>query len=738
MGEIRCFPFNLLFACVAALTMSASAAKADPFGIPYNYLTVDQLNAAMTQAAEAPENLRSDLGPRPDVGGACPTMLDAFWKFPSALVEQCISPSVAETLKKCKVVTDGKIGPGVMTGAAGCLEDLTEQLDFSEPVDRITGALQGSVACMAKSVVQSTSLSPQEQRTAMGIIDGVKATYDEYQKLAKLAGNLANWGPGYIPKFLEIDFSGNDGDDGALSIGDWLMEADKIAADPEAYARSVSTDKIKTGLTAAVANAVMNPTQTIETLQNHWDPDRPLGGTDELLRQCNLGDAQIVWATRRASLKSAIADARISMEHYRHLTYCQITTGSQNFDAMSVSDKTYLLEGRDIAGQRQSRISHFGKWTRYERDYDRARTAYADFLKREAEFQEKFRTRTKELEPYLKQAKELKALARANIRKCGILIAPNALVSPLSDSPEEEMNHRILDLKASLLGMGCSIPLANFFVSGVQFEVDNPYRKWSDFLHWAHYAMRSGEVCSASGARLLQDKFGTAVSESFGTFANLTDCLHGEHEKQIVAEIQSFSVALEQLDQVIGTLGKEVAACNKMKATDTLWKAHALLADLPCNSLKGVGSRNELLLALSRKLRQPQCGKASSSSPSPENLQVVYRVTGSGFIPHYGGASYFTQGHHDILVTLESPPTEASLNAILTKAKDAYTYDPCEAQIPAIPGQAKLPTFWASGPQVEFVLGPAPKISRSQLEDTWKRDDQRGPSFMELKKAACR
>ncbi|MBN9670087.1 hypothetical protein [Roseibium aggregatum] len=738
MKTIR-LPFDRLVACAVIILLSAVPAKAtSPFGIPYTYLTVDQLNAAMTQAAEAPDNLRPDLGPRPDVGGVCPTMLDAFWKFPSALVEQCISPSVAETLKKCKVATDGKIGPGVMTGAADCFENLTEQLDFSEPVDRITGALQGSIACMAKSVVQSTNLSPQEQRTAMGVIDGVKATYDEYQKLAKLAGKLATGGPDVIPEFLVIDFSGNDGDNTSLSIGDWLMEADKVAADPAAYARSVSTDKIKTGLTAAVANAVMNPTETIEQLQTYWDPDRPLGGTDELLRQCNLGDAQVIWATRRASLTTAVADARISMEHYRHLTYCQITAGSQSFDTMSIRDKTYLLEGHDMAGQRKSHVTHFQKWARFQRDYERAHLAYSDFLKKEAAFKEKFQARARELAPFLKRAKELEALARANIRKCGILLAPNALISPLSDSPAEEMNHRIRDLKASLLGQGCSIPVANSVVSGIQFEVDYPYRKWSDFLSWAQYTLRSGRACSSHGFRQLHERYQTAVRESFGTAANMMSCLSGERERQIIADIDNFSGALADLDDVIGVLGKEVAACDKPKATDTLWKAHALLSDLPCASLKGVSSRNDLLLALSRKLQRPECGVAPAARPASQNLQVVYRVTGSGFIPHYGGASNFTKGHHDVLVTLKEPPTEASLNELLANVKDALTRDPCEAQIPAIPGQAKLPTFWASGPRIEFVLGPAPEIDRARLEDTWRRDEQRGPSFMELKKAACR
>ncbi len=715
------------------LLLLAAPVQAGPFGIPYDYLTVEQLNTDMASAAEAPENLRDDLGPPPKVGGFCPSMLDVFWKFPSALVEQCISPSVAETLKKCEVFTDTKIGPGVMSGAADCLSKLTEQLDFSKPIDRITGALQGSVACMAKSIVKSSNLSEPEQRTAMGVVDSVKATYDEYQKLAKLAANLATGGPGVIPEFLAIDASGNDGDSSSISIGDWLIEADKIAADPEGYAKSVSTDKVKTSITAAVANAVMNPTQTMEDLQNWWDPDRPLGGTDELLRQCSLSDAQIVWATRRASLKAAVADERISMEHYRHLTYCQITAGSLNFNGMKDFQKEWELMGFDRYGDRPTHATNFKDWLSHQRRYERALTAYDEFLQKEAEFQKKYKTRVQELAPLLKEAKALEALARANIRKCGPLAAPNALISPLSDNPVEEMNHRITDLKARLLGMGCSIPMANSFIGGIRAEVGNPYRKWSDFLSWARLTMGSGQACSASGAKSLLERLNVAVAESFGSYQNMQICLTSEREKQIVSDIYAFSIALEELDGVIGKLGAQVAECDQTKATDTLWKAHALLADLPCHTLKGVGSRNDLLLALSRQLQKPECGR----SPSSGRLQVVYRVTGSGFVPHWAGGSYFTKGHHDVLVTLKEPPTEAYLRSILQGVLESYTGDPCEAQIPAIPGLAKTPTFWASGPKVEFVLGPGPEISPSVLEDTWKLDDGKGPSFGQLKKAAC-
>lgn len=702
------------------------------------HLTVDGLDFGMKSAAEISGRYATDLGPVPRVGGFCPSMLDAFWKFPAGLVENCLTPSVKATLKKCNISTSGNLGAGVMTGAADCMSALVAQVDFSKPLDRATKALPDAVACMAVSVVGAAGLSPQEELAAKGVINGVKATYDEYQKLSKLAANLATGGPGVIPDFLAIDASGNDGDATALSVGDWLIEADKIAKDPLAYARAQTTDKVKTGFTSAVANAALNPTRTIEELQNWIDPNRPLETTDEMLRHCELPDAQIAWAARRAGLEQKIADARTSMEFYRKKTWCQITRGSQDFDNMSPAEKQHLIFGSGPLGTLPTR-TNYERWQSYRDAKDLALANYEQFREDQAAFQNKYDARRSEIAPLLRESAELQSLARASVRKCtGTFVTQRTLNSgPLGTIAE--LNARVLDLKARMLGAGCSIPMANKFIDGIKNEIQNPYLKWTRFLSQAELDMATGKACSARGAAALQTNFNTAVNESFGSIPDMQVCLNTPQEKDIVGNIFSLATALNELDGEIANAGQHVAACSPADGNKSIANARKMLADMPCGSLSGAGTRSQILNDIAAKLALPNCGvNATDVPPKTGPFLLVYRVTGGGFVPHYAGGSYITSGHHDVAVRIEGELSEARFSEILNDALDKYTTDPCDAQVPAIPGLNKTPVIWRQGPQVEFIYGPAPTDAAPPLEDTWAHEEGDGPSLSELRSLACR
>ncbi|MFQ5624817.1 MAG: hypothetical protein ACE5FS_15645, partial [Paracoccaceae bacterium] len=241
----------------------------------------------MSRAADPTSPHAADLPGRPKVGGLCPTFTDKLWAFPAGITEHCITPAVTAALKSCGQAVGGS-GAGVLANAASCMQSLADQADFSQPLDRALNAVSGSVACMARGVVSASSDSPQEIRAAIAVIDGIEATYNEYTALSKIATGLAQAGPGAIPDFLSIDISGNDGFDGSVSAGDWAIELSTIADDPEAYARSRTSDKFKTKLTEALARAVFDPARSLDELRDWASPDRPLGRTDEMLRRCEL------------------------------------------------------------------------------------------------------------------------------------------------------------------------------------------------------------------------------------------------------------------------------------------------------------------------------------------------------------------------------------------------------------------------------------------------------------------
>lgn len=693
--------------------------------------TVDSLDWDMQSAVEDIGQYANDLGPAPRIGGFCPSELDVFWKFPAGLVNNCLNPTVIATLKTCNVKTSGASGAGLMTGAADCMNKLVSQFDFSKPLDRVAKALPDAISCMSISVVGAAGLSKVEERKAKGVINGVKATYDEYQKLSKLAANLATGGPGVIPDFLAIDASGNDGDNSSLSVGDWLLEADKIAKDPLGYARKQTSDKFKTGIISAAADAVLNPNRTLEDLRDFANPSRVLAETDEMLRHCELPDAQMVWAIRRADLEKKIADARINMQFYRKKTWCQITRGSQKFDQMSINQKQQLLYGQSQ--------TNFTTWVNYRDAKDNALSRYNKFRVAQEEFQNKYNARRAAIAPLLREAADIQGVARANVRKCtGTFVTPRTLNSG-PETVEENLNAQAFDLKARMLGAGCSIPMANQFIDGIKTEIKNPYRKWADFLSQAEIDISTGRACSAEGANSLQTNFNRAVQDSFGSIPDMQVCLNTAGEKAVVRDIFLLSVDLENLDQKIALASKHVAACNVPNAKTAIAEAQTALSQLPCGNLSGANSRNKLLNVLTKKLAQPQCGAqrlTDTADPGPAHL--IYRVTGSGFVPHYAGGAYVTSGYHDVAVVLEEPPTNASLDKILRDAYKKYASDPCEAQVPAVPGLHKTPVIWVTGPQVEFIYGPAPEAEPDLLENTWAFEEGDGPSLSELLGAACR
>lgn len=141
---------------------------------------------------------------------------------------------------------------------------------------------------------------------------------------------------------------------------------------------------------------------------------------------------------------------------------------------------------------------------------------------------------------------------------------------------------------------------------------------------------------------------------------------------------------------------------------------------------------------LGDKKWQGQSTSSNSSGVRTSNKvsQIIYRVSGSGYVPHYGGKSFRVQGYHDVLVSIKAPATKES---ILRKANQKYNTDPCKVGIAATPSSKRPPAIWESGPQIKLIKGPATNLSNVTLQNTWRSLGNDGPPLSTLRKSkGCR
>ena len=113
--------------------------------------------------------------------------------------------------------------------------------------------------------------------------------------------------------------------------------------------------------------------------------------------------------------------------------------------------------------------------------------------------------------------------------------------------------------------------------------------------------------------------------------------------------------------------------------------------------------------------------------------QIIYRIEGYGFIPHWGSGSFISLGYRDKLVTLKEPATEEYIQSILDKVRDGFNVDICNSSIPANPLGSRPPAIWKVF-NVVVIRGPVSDLSNVKLENTWKIEGRDGPSVSELKK----
>ena len=129
----------------------------------------------------------------------------------------------------------------------------------------------------------------------------------------------------------------------------------------------------------------------------------------------------------------------------------------------------------------------------------------------------------------------------------------------------------------------------------------------------------------------------------------------------------------------------------------------------------------------------PEAGE----KPVPEAVWLIINVAGSGYTPHWAGGSTFYSGSHDQMFVVRRGQDPM---AAIEEYRLALIGDPCEKDIPAIPGLTNRPTFWDSGPQITILdVGPFMNEWDARaytFRDTWKGSPRDGLHIGKLKAAA--
>jgi hypothetical protein len=121
----------------------------------------------------------------------------------------------------------------------------------------------------------------------------------------------------------------------------------------------------------------------------------------------------------------------------------------------------------------------------------------------------------------------------------------------------------------------------------------------------------------------------------------------------------------------------------------------------------------------------------------PKHAIFVISVEGSGFSPHWAGASYVQSGAHEEVLWLKRGD---DLKAKLQAYHERLVGDVCEIITP--PGMVSKdtpPQIWDAGPKITVVEGPytdGKQLEGRELKDTWQTVRENGPSLGKLREGA--
>ena len=171
-----------------------------------------------------------------------------------------------------------------------------------------------------------------------------------------------------------------------------------------------------------------------------------------------------------------------------------------------------------------------------------------------------------------------------------------------------------------------------------------------------------------------------------------------------------------------------------------------LLATYCDIKLPGSIPKNEVCVCpegreLSKKLKIcveiPDANKTASKDNNKTLDQIMYRVSGRGYIPHWSSGSFEMPEiqHADFIFTLKELGTETYIQSIIDKKLEQLKSNPCDAGPCLWCGRTQAPHVWKQGPFVEIIRGPTSGLTDDMREKTWNASDDDGPSLSEIKEA---
>lgn len=204
---------------------------------------------------------------------------------------------------------------------------------------------------------------------------------------------------------------------------------------------------------------------------------------------------------------------------------------------------------------------------------------------------------------------------------------------------------------------------------------------------------------------------------------------HPEVKRRVKKETK---IILDHYASYGDTVENIMAQKNCSKNTVKIWSE--VLKEVDCVCPEG----KEMSKKLGICVETADDNKTISKDENITLDQIMYRVSGRGYIPHWGGGSYVMPEiqHADFIFTLKEPGTEAYIQSIIDKKVEQLKSNPCDKGPCLWCGRKQAPHIWESGPYIEIIKGPTSGLTDDMREKTWNASDDDGPSLSELKEAA--
>lgn len=701
------------------------------------YYGADDLANTMEQAPATAGAFEKDLFRATGDPGLCPGWFGGFARFAANFNRLCgrdqlleatrsrykefedcadqfgkgLPADSLESMRKCRKVTDAirqvQDGRAILAGNTEGMDKETkarhDKLESS-----VKGFLKEIAVCTIKAGITAADMPQSRRRDWEQFVDGLRVVETGLaatDTLYSLAEKVAKDGrSAFLDGNVPADMF--DWDEALRDPAKWV--GGKIEGAFSVF--GTAADQVRTLVTSfpIVRDHIL--TSEADTVSSE-------------LQSCRFDEAEKNFEVTELKMKAAILRHRRDMAFYRGRTIC--SWNKKQLDGSSAFRQAEFLRPANS-------VSPYELWDGSRKSHDILISAYQEFRRN---FRPVYVTNRKRAFERLVDAKlgDLKKAVDDSIKACGR--AGEALpLDTLQDAIWERS--RSSDMAALT---ECR--------SEFQKRASRLGRFADTFATMSNRARAANallKACKIAPARkFIQEEINAlqppAADSSSPIQVGLRACWGGgpraaldrleRRNKALQTRIRSIDGFLQQLQRkAMQCDGKDIDPLNE--------RIRQELDALECpGGHEVIASRKKRLEGLNVHLGDPDCQVMEAP---PEFATVAIRISGSGYTPHYAAGSYILDGHHDVRLTIPygKPPLAA-----LGDYRERYNSDPCEAEVPAIPGLSKIPVLFNGKPGISVVTAAHPGRYLAEgidLQNTWKAADQDGPPLSELRPKSCR